>query len=134
MAEFSPETAKAALRHKRHAMKSLALSECWDLTLDTSGNLAVVADDRRIEQDVAAYERVFQGEEWYDTAAGVPYLDRELAAMPASELVRERARLRALEVPGVVDAAITLTSFGRRVLTGRIALTTENGSTLDVSI
>ena len=67
-------------------MNSLRLSDAWDLTLTPGGNLAVTSGTPRVVQDVAAYERVFQGEGWYDQDAGVPYLMRELAALPPAEL------------------------------------------------
>ena len=115
-------------------MKSLKLTNRWDIALTPGGNLATVDGTDRIEQDVSTYERVFQGEQWYNTAAGVPYLNRELASLPPVELVRERARRRALEVPGVTDASIELTALEQRVLTGRIMVTTSDGESVNVTI
>lgn len=115
-------------------MNSLALSESWDLALSPGGNLAVVSGVARVAQDVASYERVFQGEGWYDGEAGVPYLQRELAALPPAELVRARANRRALEVPGVAAARTTLTGFASRVLEGSIHVTTTNGEEADIAL
>lgn len=115
-------------------MNSLALSDAWDLTLTPGGNLAVISDAARVAQDVASYERVFQGEGWYDGEAGVPYLLRELAALPPAELVRARADRRALEVPGVAAAQTTLTAFAARVLTGSIRVTTTNGEEVNIAL
>ena len=53
-------------------MKSLALSEMWDLTLDGFGNMAAVEGTPRIVQDVASYERTFQGEPYYAQQDGIP--------------------------------------------------------------
>lgn len=115
-------------------MNSLALSGTWDLTLTPGGNLAVVGGVARVAQDVASYERVFQGEGWYDGEAGVPYLQRELAALPPAELVRARADRRALEVPGVGKVVTTLTGFAARVLEGTIRVTTTNGEEVDIAL
>lgn len=115
-------------------MKSLMLTGQWDLALTPGGNLATVDGTARIEQDVSTYERVFQGEQWYNTAAGVPYLDREIASLPPIELVRERARRRALEVPGVAEANVELDALDQRVLTGRIKVTTSDGESVNVTI
>ena len=115
-------------------MKSLMLTGQWDLALTPGGNLATVDGTARIEQDVSTYERVFQGEQWYNTAAGVPYLDREIASLPPIELVRERARRRALEVLGVAEASVELDALDQRVLTGRIKVTTSDGESVNVTI
>ncbi len=115
-------------------MNSLALSDEWDLTLSPGGNLTTVSGVPRIVQDVASYERVFQGEGWYDGEAGVPYLQRELAALPPAELVRARANRRALEVPGVAAAKTTLTGFAARVLEGTIRVITTNGEEVDIAL
>lgn len=113
-------------------MISLALSDAWDLTLSPGGNLANVAGTARVVQDVASYERVFRGEGWYDTGAGVPYLLRELAALPPAQLVRARADRRALEVPGVAAVTTDLREFSRRVLSGVIHVTTTDGQEVDI--
>lgn len=104
-------------------MESLLLSEHWDLTLDAGGSLAVAGDPERIPQDVATYCRTFRGECWYAENDGIPYLSGELAELPPAELVTERARRRALEVPGVAAAAVALTAFDARLLRGTINVT-----------
>lgn len=113
-------------------MNSLQLSEAWDLTLTVGGNLAVISGTGRIVQDVASYERVFLGEGWYDSQAGVPYLQRELAALPPAELVIERANRRGLEVPGAAAIDTVLTDFAHRVLHGIIRVTTTDGEEAEI--
>ena len=115
-------------------MKSLALSEMWDLTLDGFGNMAAVEGTPRIVQDVASYERTFQGEPYYAQQAGIPYLLDELASLPPAELVRERANRRALEVPGVAAVSTSLDKLERRTLHGTLSITTETGESANVSI
>ena len=113
-------------------MNSLALSDKWDLSLTVGGNIAVVSGSARVAQDVASYERVFLGEGWYDTQAGIPYLLRELAALPPAELVIERARRRGLQVPGAAGIDVKLIEFDHRVLRGEIFVTTDSGEELKV--
>ena len=118
-------------------MDSLQLSTSWDLTLTPGGSLAVVTDPQRIPQDVATYCRTFAGECWYAEEDGIPYLDGELAHLPPAELVTERARRRALEVPGVATASVSLTDFAERVVKGRIDVTATpetGGGTVSVDI
>ena len=118
-------------------MDSLQLSQTWDLALTPGGSLAVVTDPQRIPQDVATYCRTFTGECWYAVGDGIPYLDGELAHLPPAELVTERARRRALEVPGVASVSVRLTDFAARVLQGRIDVTATpetGGGTVRVDI
>ena len=103
-------------------MNSLRLSSDWDITLTPGGDLDVVTDPERVPQDVSTYVRTFQGECWYAQDDGIPYLDGELARLPPAGLVTERARRRAMEVPGVALAEVTLTRFEQRVLHGEIAV------------
>lgn len=115
-------------------MDSLALSTDWDLSLTPGGNMAVVSGAERIAQDVACYERTFQGEPWYTVEDGVPYLQGELASLPPAELVTERANRRAMQVPGVVAARTTLTALDKRELRGTIEVTTEGGEQINVAV
>lgn len=115
-------------------MKSLALSEKWDLTLTAGGDLAAIEATPRVVQDVASYVRTFQGEPYYAQQDGIPYFMRELGALPPAELVRARANNRAREVPGVAQADTQLSRLEKRTLTGTISITTETGESADVSI
>lgn len=113
---------------------SLQLTDNWDIRLDGSGGLAVCDGAERVAQDVACYERTFQGEPYFAATEGVPYLNRELAELPPPELVRERANSRAMEVPDVADAETVLTEFSQRELRGVIYVTSDTGETVNVSI
>ena len=115
-------------------MKSLKLTKDWNPALDSSGNMAVVAETERVAQDVACYERVFKGELWFGKDEGVPYWIREMGSLPQNELVIARANARALEVPGAATAKTTLNSLTDRALTGDIRVTTEDGEVINVSI
>lgn len=115
-------------------MDSIRLSADWDLDLTSGGNLPTVSGAERVAQDVACYVRTWQGECWYQAEDGIPYLVDELATLPPKELVIERAMERALEVPNVLTAEVTLTEFADRVLKGDIQVTTDDGETVNVNI
>ena len=115
-------------------MKSLQLSEKWDIALGRNGGLAVVDGIARIAQDVACYERTFQGEPYFATQEGVPYLQRELGHLPPLELVQERANARALEVPGVSEAQTVLTEFSGRTVTGTIYVLSDQDEVANVEL
>lgn len=115
-------------------MKSLQLTQNWDITLGSNGGLAVVDGITRIAQDVACYERTFQGEPYFATQEGVPYLQRELGHLPPLELVQERANARALEVPGVAEAQTVLTEFSGRTLSGTIYILSDQDEVANVEL
>lgn len=115
-------------------MKSLQLTQNWDITLGPNGGLAVVDGIARIAQDVACYERTFQGEPYYATQEGLPYLQRELGYLPPLELVQERSNARALEVPGVAEAQTVLTEFSGRTLSGTIYVLSDQDEVANVEL
>lgn len=113
-------------------MISLALGKTWDLTLDGSGNLAVVDGAARTAQDVAAAVRTFKGECLYDVDRGLPYFARVLGASPSLPLLRQLTADEAGIVPGVASARAELLAVENRMLTGRIRITDETGENADV--
>ena len=105
----------------------------WDLTLDSSGNLAVATGAAAIAQDVASAIETFLGEVYYDTTIGVPYFSQifgqPFSASIASTLLQEAA----LQVPGVVAAKVTITSFVNRVLSGKVEVIDTTGQAIGVT-
>jgi hypothetical protein len=61
----------------------------WDLTLDVNNNIAVVAEPYALAQDAASAMKVFQGEMWWDTTVGVPYLQQIFGQAPPIPLVKQ---------------------------------------------
>lgn len=99
----------------------------WDLALDAAGNIAMASEPYAQTQDVASAVRVFAGEIYYDTAQGVPYFTQVLGLYQPTQVLRARAQLAALTVPGVLDATALLVAGPDRVLTGQIQVTTNAG-------
>lgn len=130
------------------SLKSLALSEKWDLALDGSGNLAATSGAQRIAQDVASAVRTFQGECLYSVARGIPFRSRVFGVALPLTLIRQWIAEEAGKVPGVASASTELFDFKQaspkltvqtdqngqtgRVLSGRIRITTEDGDKADV--
>ena len=109
-------------------MKSLLLNKItWDLTLDTSGNIATTTDPYAMAQDVATACRLFDLELWYDTTKGIPYFDEILGERPPAALVRARLVKAAMSVPGVVSARAYIDKIENRILTGRVQFTDITG-------
>jgi hypothetical protein len=108
-------------------MKSLKLTDKWDLTLDASGNIATVTGDEALAQDVACACRLFAGELWYDTGKGVPYLENILGRSISAAFFKAKLIEAALTVPGVVDAKVYIDKIDNRNLVGRVQFTDAKG-------
>lgn len=105
----------------------------WDLTLDSSGNIAVATGAYAIAQDAASEIKLFQGELWYDTTQGVPYWNEILGLLPPLQLVKSTLTAAALLVPGAATAQCFISSFTARTLSGQVQVTNADGQTATVS-
>ena len=96
----------------------------WDITLDSSGRLQTSAAAYAIAQNVANAVRLFTGEAFFAMDEGIPHFEIELGyTRPALSVLRARIREAALNVEGVLDAAVNLDGVRDRKLTGEILLT-----------
>ena len=101
--------------------------ETWDLTLDSSANIALAAPPWQLAQDAASAIKTFQGEVWYDTQLGIPYFQDVLGEFPPLELLKALFVDAALTVPGVVAAQAFIASFQGRQIRGQVQVTDVNG-------
>lgn len=96
----------------------------WDITLDSSGRLQTSANAYAIAQNVANAVRLFTNEAFFAMDEGIPHFEIELGyTRPALSVLRARIREAALNVEGVLDAAVNLDGVRNRKLTGEILLT-----------
>lgn len=96
----------------------------WDITLDSSGRLQTSANAYAIAQNVANAVRLFTNEAFFAMDEGIPHFEIELGyTRPALSVLRARIREAALNVEGVLDAAVNLDGVRDRKLTGEILLT-----------
>lgn len=108
-------------------MKTLFLRpSTWDLTLDTSGNLAVATDEYQQAQDIASSCRVFLHDDYYNQNDGIPYLEEVLgrASYPLA-LYQRNLYDRAMLVKGIVSVDVELQSLQDRLLSGAIIFTND---------
>lgn len=109
-------------------MKTLLLdASAWDLVLDTSGNIALAADPYSIAQDAASAIRTWQGEVYYDTSLGMPYLQSILGRFPSTQFIKVNCQREAGRVPGVVSSKIFLSLGAERQLAGQVQVFTVDG-------
>jgi hypothetical protein len=106
----------------------------WDLTLDANNNIALASSvdstgGYGLAQDAASEIKTFQGEVYYDTTLGLPWLVSFLGKVPPTQLLKSAMTNAALLVTGVVTATVYFISFINRKLTGQVQITDENGNT-----
>lgn len=117
-------------------MHTLLLTDDWDLTLDSAGDIATTTGAYSIAQNVANAVRLFTVDAWFNPERGIPHFAIDLARMPALSVFRSRVLAAARGVDGVADAAVTITGVNERnerLLTGEITIRTTTGETANVS-
>lgn len=111
-------------------MKSILLDPAtWDLVKDAAGNIAVANDPYALAQNAACAIKLFQGEQWYNTTTGVPYFQQIFSKAANTPLMKAKLIAAALTVPGVVSAAVFITSITDRGVRGQVQVTGSNGTT-----
>lgn len=103
--------------------------DAWDLTLDSSGNIAVASEPYSQAQDVSSAARTVVGEVYYNTAIGIPYFTQILGYRPPLQFMKAQYIKAALTVPGVTAANCFITTLTNREVTGQIQFTASDGST-----
>lgn len=110
-------------------MNTLLLSPgSWDLLLDSSGNIALATEPYSLAQDAASAIRTLQGEVYYDTTQGIPYMTEVFNGLPPLELYRAQCVAAALTVPDVSAAQVFFTGIDEtRTLSGQVQVTGPSG-------
>ena len=101
----------------------------WDLTLDSSGNIALATNPYALAQEAANGIMTYSGEVYYDTSLGVPYFSQVLGQIPSLEWLRSQYIAIALTVHDVVSANVFFSGIVERKLTGQIQVTSNTGHT-----
>jgi hypothetical protein len=109
-------------------MRSLYLRpDTWDLAVDNNRCIAVCDDPYALAQNAACKCRLFLGEAWYDTEAGIDYWNAVLAGVPNLSGLRAALTATAKSVNGVVEAQVFFSGLTGRTLTGQIQVTDKLG-------
>lgn len=106
----------------------------WDLVLDSLGNIAVASPPYAVAQDVSSAIQTFEGEVYYDDTLGVPYTQGILGDQPPLNVVTGDMEAAALEVPGVVTATCSISSFEDRAVDGGVQFTDSDNNTGTVGL
>ena len=106
----------------------------WDLTLDSSGNIALATNPYSLAQDVASAIQTYLGEVYFDTTLGIPYQPQILGHGVPLELYRAQCIIAALSVPEVASAQMFFTTLSDRTLQGQIQITASNGQVIVLNV
>lgn len=101
----------------------------WDLTLDATGNIAVASDPYSLAQDAASAIRTFQGEVYWDTTLGLPWLSSILGKNPSLSQLKAYFVAAAMTVPDVASAKCYIRAITSRIVAGQIQVTSTSGQT-----
>ena len=101
----------------------------WDLVLDSFGNWAQAAAPYQLAQDAASAIRTFLGEVYFDTTIGVDYWGNVLGQPFSLALLKQVFADAAMTVPGIVSAAVFITDYTDRTVTGQVQVTDAAGVT-----
>jgi len=108
-------------------MRTLLLSNSWDLGIDSFGNIAVAEDPLSLAQDAASAIKTFQGEVYYDSNQGVPYFQQVLGFSPPVSLMKSFFNQAALTVPEIVSSVTFISSIQNRVVAGQVQVRNAAG-------
>lgn len=105
----------------------------WDLMLDASGNIAVQSGAAALAQDAASAIKTFLGECYWDTTVGVPWSQQILGRRPNLALFKQQLTDAALTVPDVASAAVYISSFNNRVVSGQVQVISSTTGQIGVA-
>lgn len=91
-----------------------------DLVIDSSGNIAKAGEPYSLAQDAASAIKTFLGEVYFDTTAGVPYLQQILGKNPPVALIKAEMEKAARTTEGVSSAKCFLTELSNRSISGQV--------------
>ena len=98
----------------------------WDLVLDAAGNIAVASEPYSLAQDAASVIRTYQGECYWDTQLGLPWLTKIFGKNPSISQMKGYFVAAAMTVPDVASATCYIRVVTRRAISGQIQVTSRS--------
>lgn len=105
----------------------------WDLTLDAGNNISLTAPPGSLAQDAASAVKTFQGECFFDTTVGVPWLQQIFGRPLNLPLLKAQLADAAETVPGVASAQVFISSFAGRAVSGQVQVAQQSTGQTSVS-
>jgi hypothetical protein len=102
----------------------------WDLTLDSSGRIALTQGALAISQNVANQARLFTEDAYFIQDQGIPHFLIDLGRAANLTLTRSYLRRAALKVPEIKEVlAVSIINSETRRMRGEIQFTLKEGDT-----
>ena len=116
--------------------RSLFLNDNWDITLDSSGDLATTAGRYCDAQNVANATRLFTHDAFLAQQKGIPHFSIDLGVIPSLSEIRSWYRKAAMGVENIQSATIDITAIDddTRTLRGIITANVTDGSPITIEI
>jgi hypothetical protein len=108
-------------------MDMLYLTPDWDLTLDSSRNIALCTNPFSLALAASCACRTAVGDLIYAPDDGIPYFTQALGQLPPLNDIRSMYVAAAMQVPDVVAAQVFFSSFNNRTLSGQLQVTDRAG-------
>ncbi len=120
-----------------HSTRTFSLTDDWDLSLTSTGLIAVHDGPPATAQAVANEVRRFVNDSYFDYDQGIPHFEVELGHPLPESALRAYVRRAALRVDDVDEILeVRLDGFDRetRSLSGWITFRTRSGQTFTIAI
>lgn len=111
-----------------HTRRTFTLTKKWDLTLTSSGNIALTKGALSTAQNVANEARLFTNDAYFIQDQGTPYFIVSLGQRATPSIVRSylrRSALRVEDVQDVLSVQVESVNVETRLLPGEIQFTTK---------
>lgn len=103
----------------------------WDLVLDDLGNITTKSDKAQIAQDVSSSVRVWEGEDIWNVARGLPYKYLIMGKNATQSNLSAYMRQEAKRIAGVKDCRVVIGENNNRTQNINLLITTEDGEVID---
>lgn len=100
--------------------------ETWDLQLDNQGNIAYCKPPYATAQTVANAIKLFDGELYYNTNAGIPYFNDILGRPHSYSLYKHYIIDACKRVESVSNVELVINKFKNNILSGAVTFETDN--------
>lgn len=114
---------------------TLAAGSDWDITVDSTGNIAILEGPAAVAMDVACACQVFLGECYYNNTLGIPWQENILGKQFSGSYLAQKLEAEAMKISVVTDAiAVVTIDRTTRKVTATIRVTDDEDNTIEVTL
>lgn len=112
-------------------MKSLAITDDWDIALNDNGDFFLIEDNEELLQAVSHAVYTFAGEDPFNENNGIPYFEEILSnKISAKNLIEPYMRHECRDIEGIINVYLVDENFSNisRDFRSTISITTTGGN------